>query len=45
MKSILDEQKKEIEKPCTGLGEYRLIEEYKDLGCESRKFFLMTEKQ
>jgi len=45
MKSILDEQKKEIEKACAGLGEYRLVEEYEDLGCESRKFFLMTEKQ
>ena len=45
MKSILDEQKNEIKKACVSLWEYRLVEEYEDLGCESRKFFLMTEKQ
>ena len=45
VKSLLDGQKKEIERACAGLGEYRLDEEYKDLGCETRKFVHMTEKQ
>ena len=45
VKSLLDSQRKEIERACACMGEYRLVEGYKDLTVETRKFFLMSQKQ
>ena len=45
MKKMVDNQKKEIERAAAGIGEYRLVEDYKHLATETRKFVQMSEKQ
>jgi hypothetical protein len=45
MKTMMINQKKEVEKAVAGIGEYRVIEEYKHLSVDSRKFFQMSDKQ
>ena len=43
--SSMINQRKEIEKAAAGIGEYRLVEQYKHLAVDARKFFQMSDKQ
>ena len=45
MKSMMINQRKEIEKAVAGIREYRLVELYKHLAIDTRKFFQMPDKQ
>ena len=45
MKTMMINQRKEIEKAVAGFGEYRLVEAYKHLAIDTRKFFQMSDKQ
>ena len=45
MKTMMINQRKEIEKAVAGIGEYRLVELYKHLAIDTRKFFQMSDKQ
>ena len=45
MKTMMINQRKRIEKTVADMGEYRLIEPYKHLAVDTRKFFQMSDKQ
>ena len=45
MKTMMINQRKEVEKAVAGIGEYRLIEPYKHLSVDTRRFFQMSDKQ
>ena len=45
MKTMMINQKKEVEKAVAGIGEYRLVEAYRHLAVDTRKFFQMSDKQ
>lgn len=45
MKKMISNQKKEIEKAIIGMGEYRVIPEFRNLAMESKIFFQKTTKQ
>ena len=45
MKTMMINQRKEIEKAVAGIGEYRLVEAYKHLAIDTQRFFQMLDKQ
>ena len=45
MKSLIVNQKEEIERAVVGMGEYRVLKDFAHLAVDARKYVLMSDKQ